>query len=139
MNFKATFCDPFQKDIIQLGYISQNSIIDKFENTPWPDFLKRMEIAGENGHKIYFSPSLEIENADTKNGLAISIVGDPGKYEFYIFYKRPKKVKSFFSRKEKTDENYVTQKTGQTKQDVLDCLNALINNDTDYLNNKIGN
>ena len=47
---------------------SQNSIIDKFENIPWLVFLRCLEIAGKNVDKIYFSPSLEIENAETKNG-----------------------------------------------------------------------
>ncbi len=89
-------------------------------------------------NEIYYSPSLEIENKDTKHGLSISAVGDPKNYEFYIFYKRPKKVKIFFGLKEKINSNYMSDKTGQTKQDVLDCLNALLRNDTDYLSSKIG-
>ena len=89
-------------------------------------------------NEIYYSPSLEIENEDTKHGLVISAVGDSNSYEFYIFYKRPKKVKTFLGLKEKTNDNYTTDKTGQNKQDVLDCLTALINNDTDYLATKIG-
>jgi len=32
----------------------------------------------------------------------------------------------------------MTDKTEQTKQDVLACLDALIRNDTDFLANKIG-
>jgi hypothetical protein len=88
--------------------------------------------------EINYSPSLEVENRDTKHGLAISAVGDPDNYEFYIFYKRPKKVKVFLGLKEKTRENYITDKTGQSKQDILDCLNALLRNDTDYLADKLG-
>ena len=136
MNFRASFCDPFKPDIIELGDIQKDKIIDKFENTPWTDFLQKMESAKEG--EIFYSPSLEIENKDTKHGLAISAVGDPNKYEFYIFYKRPKKVKTFFGLKEKINEGYTSDKTGQTKQDVLDCLNALLRNDTEYLANKIG-
>ncbi|GAA4020497.1 hypothetical protein GCM10022408_38180 [Hymenobacter fastidiosus] len=136
MNYRASFCDPFQKDIIELGDISKDSIIDKFEKTPWADFLMRMANAKED--EIYYSPSLEIENKDTKHGLAISAVGDPNNYEFYIFYKRPKKIKSFFGLKEKVNDSYTSDKTGQTKQDVLDCLKALLNNDREYLSNTIG-
>ena len=68
MNFRATFCDPFQKDIIELGDISKDSIIDKFEKIPWPDFLMRM--ANSKEEEIFYSPSLEFENMDTKHGLA---------------------------------------------------------------------
>lgn len=136
MNFRASFCDPFQKDIIELGTISNDSVLDKFEKTPWADILRQMSHARED--EIHYSPSLEIENKDNKHGLAISAVGDPDNFEFYIFYKRPKNVKSFFGLRKKTDENYTTDKTGQTKQDVLDCLNALLKNDTEFLANKIG-
>ena len=136
MNFRASFCDPFSRDVIELGDIPKDKIVDKFEHTPWTDFLKKMASAKES--EIFYSPSLEIENKETKHGLNISIVGDPNKYEFYIFYKRPKTVKIFFGLKEILKENYMTDKTGQTKQDVLDCLNALLRNDTEYLSNKIG-
>lgn len=136
MNFRASFCDPFQKDIIELGSISKDSILGKFERTPWADILRQMSYARED--EIHYSPSLEIENKDNKHGLAISAFGDPDNFEFYIFYKRPKNVKSFFGLKEKTNENYTTDKTGQTRQDVLDCLSALLKNDTLFLENKIG-
>ena len=136
MNFRASFCDPFQKEIIELGSISKDSILDKFEKTPWADLLQQMSNAKED--EIHYSPSLEIENKENKHGLVISAVGDPDNFEFYIFYKRPKNVKSFFGLMEKVNENYTTDKTGQTKQDALDCLNALIKNDTEFLASKIG-
>jgi hypothetical protein len=136
MNFRASFCDPFNPNIVELGDIQKDKIIEKFENTPWVDFLSKMELVKED--EIFYSPSLEIENKDNKHGLAISAVGNPNKYEFYIFYKRPKKVKTSFGLKEKTNNDYTSDKTGQTKQDVLDCLNALLRNDTEYLATKIG-
>lgn len=136
MNFRATFCDPFKADIIELGNIQKDKIIETFENTPWIDFLRKMELAKED--EIFFSPSLEIENKDTKHGLSISAVGAPNNYEFYIFYKRPKKIKLFFGLKEKIDNNYTSDKTRQTKKDVIDCLDALLRNDMEYLANKIG-
>jgi len=136
MNFRASFCDPLEPDIIELGRIDKDSIIEKFESINWADYLQK--ISGLKMEEIYWSPSLEIENKDTKHGLVFSAVGDPNNYEFYIFYKRPKKIKSFFGLKETTRDDYMTDKTGQTKQDALDCLNALLRNDTDYLANKIG-
>ena len=136
MHFGATFCDPFNPSIIELGRIDKDDIISKFESIDWVDYLTRMQSAKESD--IHYSPSLEIENTETKHGLSISAVGEPSKYEFYIFYKRPKKVKSFFGLKEKIDDSYVSDKTGQTKQDAIDCLSALIRNDTDYLAQKIG-
>ena len=135
MNFRASFCDPFKPEIIELGDIQKDQVIEKFESIPWIDLLEKMETAKEE--EIFYSPSLEIENKD-KHGLEISLVGDPNNYEFYIFYKRPKTVKTLFGLKEKINENYTSDKTGQTKQDALDCLNALLRNDIEYLANKIG-
>lgn len=136
MNFRASFCDPFQKDIIELGNISKDRIIDKFKETPWQEYLERMSNANED--EIHYSPSLEIENIINKHGLSVSAVGVPDNYEYCIFYKRPKTAKSFFGLRENLIENYTSDKTGQTEQDVLDCLNALINYDTEFLENKIG-
>lgn len=136
MNFKATFCDPFKPYIIELGDISADSIIEVFEKIPWKVYLQKMETAKEG--EIYYSPSLEIENKNSKNGLTISSVGEPNNYEFYVFYKRPKKIKTFFGLYEKMDDNYVTDITGQTKDNVIDFLNALKHGDTEHLANKIG-
>ena len=84
---------------------------------------------------IYFSPSLEVENKANKNGLTISAVGDPEDPEFYIFYKRPISVvkKQFFRKPQTVVEDYVSEITGQTKEDVIECLNALIKNDQEFL------
>jgi hypothetical protein len=137
MNFRASFCDPLNPKIIELGKVQKDNILEKFENTNWTEYLEKMNSAKDE-NEIYYSPSLEIENSDIKHGLAISAVGNPDNYEFYISYKRPKKLKTFFGLKEKIDDNYVTDIQGQTKQDVIECLKALIRNDTDYLTNKIG-
>ncbi len=137
MSFRASFCDPFKPDIIELGTIQKGKVIEKFGSFAWDEFLRKMKAAKEN--EIYYSPSFEIENRDTKHGLSISAVGDPGNYEFYIFYQRPKKVKSLFGLLERMNEKYTSDKTGQTRQDAIDCINALLRNDTDFLVNKIGN
>lgn len=136
MKFRASFCDPLKPDIIELGDISQDTIITHFEKINWNDYLQKMANAKQD--EIFYSPSFEVENKETKNGLAISAVGEPNNYEFYIFYKRPKKVKAFFGLKEKTNDAYTSDIQGQTKNDVLDCLKALLRNDTDFLSNKVG-
>lgn len=132
MNFRASFCDPFKPDVIEIGTIEKEKIIETFEKMPWNELLKKMETAKEN--EIYYSPSLEVENKDNKNGIIVSAVD--GK-EWYIFFKRPKMVKKLFGLIEKMDENYITEITGQTEKDAKDCLIALINNDLNFLEAKI--
>lgn len=132
MNFRASFCDPFKPDIIEIGGIEKDKIMQHFESIPWTQFLERMKNANEN--VIYYSPSLEIENKTNKNGLSVSAIDET---EWYIFFKRPKLVKKFFGLSEKMNDNYLTDITGQNIDDVRKCLTALINNDLKYLEDKI--
>jgi hypothetical protein len=132
MSYRASFCDPFKSEIIELEEIKKDNIIEHFESIPWSEFLKKMDTANEND--IYYSPSLEIENKENKNGISVSAVDGT---EWYIFFKRPKLVKKFFGLFEKMDKNYLTDITGQTIDDVRKCLKALIDNDLKYLEEKI--
>lgn len=91
-----------------------------------------METAEES--EIYYSPSLEVENKENKNGIVVSFVDIE---EWYIFFKRPKMVKKLFGLIEKMNENYTTEIRGQTEKDVKDCFKALINNDLNFLEEKI--
>lgn len=136
MKLKASFCDPLNPDVIEIGDISKDTIIAHFEKIDWNGYLQKMAAAKHD--EIYYSPSFEVENLENKSGLVISAVGDPDNYEFYIFYKRPKKVKVFFGLIEKLNENYSTDIKGQTTNDALDCLKAILRNDMDFLANKIG-
>ncbi|TPE44510.1 hypothetical protein FJM65_08365 [Pontibacter mangrovi] len=86
---------------------------------------------------IHYSPSLEFEDKTTKHGVTISGVGTSSLEEFCVFYKRPKRVKKFFGFIESDNPEYLTDVTGQTKEDVIDVLNALINGKYDFLDNKI--
>ena len=132
MEFRASFCNPFRKNIIELGTIQKEKVIEKFHSIEWKDYLKRMDSA--NKDEIYYSPSLEVENMTNKNGLSISIVDDNN---WYIFYKRPKREKVFFGLFEKMNENYLTEITEQREKDAIDCLNALLRNDLEFLERKI--
>lgn len=135
MAFKATFCDPLVKDIIDLGFVSQGQIIDIFNGIDWDKHLNSIKNVPE--YKIFYSPSFEIENLDNENGLTISAVGNAGNYEFYIFYKRPKTVKKLFGLISKFEKGYLTDITGQNKSDSIKFLTALIKNDLALLEREI--
>ncbi|MEL7146647.1 MAG: hypothetical protein AAFO69_09790 [Bacteroidota bacterium] len=132
MNFRASFCDPFQPEVLEMGNIEKDKIMETFEKIPWKELLNKMDAADQND--IHYSPSLEIENEDNKNGLSVSAVDQE---EWYIFFKRPKMVKKFFGLVEKMDHSYLSEVTGQTIDDVRTCLEALIENDLTFLEQKI--
>ena len=129
MEFSISFCDPLKKDIVEMGDIAKDKVFEIFEDIKWNSYLSKMKDVRDED--IYFSPSFEIENKENKNGLSISAVGEPDNFEFYIFYKRPKMIKSFFWAAEKMKEDFLTDVTGQTKKD------ALLKNDADFLETKI--
>ena len=130
--FRASFCDPLKPDVIEIGDVAEDKIIELFEKIPWQEYLAKMETA--KATEIHYSPSLEVENKENRNGLTISAIDGR---EWYIFYKRPKLVKRFFGLTEKMDDNYLTEALGQTENDVRICLEALIRNDLQFLENKI--
>ncbi len=132
MNFRASFCDPFKADIIEIGPIEKEKILDLFDKIPWSDYLAKMATAKES--EIHYSPSLEIENKDNRNGLVASAIDGR---EWYIFYKRPKRVKVLFGLFERMNNNYLTEVHGQTEADVKICFEALIINDLQFLEDKI--
>jgi len=132
MNFRASFCDPFKPDIIEMGDIKKENIMETFEKIQWSDYLTKMESVSQND--IYYSPSFEIENKDNKNALSVSAVD---RKEWYIFFKRPKLIKKLFGLREKMEENYLTDIKGQTIDDVRTCLEALVKNDLEFLEKKI--
>jgi hypothetical protein len=133
--FRYSICDPFKPDEIDMGEIETNKIMEVFDNFPWERLLCQMK--GKPEEEIHYSPSLEIENVETRHGVSVSAVGEETAYEFYIFYKRPKIVKSFFGLKEKLDENYLTDVLGQRKEDARRAIQALLTDDTEYLEEKI--
>ena len=121
--FRYSICEPLNPKVIEKGMIAPDSVIGLFNDFQWDYYLKK----------------IEVENKANKNGLTISAVGDPEDPEFYIFYKRPISVvkKQFFRKPQTVVEDYVSEITGQTKEDVIECLNALIKNDQEFLRRKI--
>jgi hypothetical protein len=130
-NYQWTICDPASPAVIEKGAIQKEDILETFRRFPWIDELRKM--ASMKEEDIHFSPSLEFENKDTKQGVSFSIVGDETTHEFYIFYKRPKTLKSFFGLSKKEMEDYISDITGQSMDDAINFLNAFLNNETDKL------
>ncbi len=134
MTFSVSICDPLKPDIIELGSFEQEQIMVLFDRVPWTEYLAKMETAEAEGADIHFSPSFEIMNAENKHGLSISAVDAT---EWMVFFIRPKTVKRFFGLFKTAHENYMTDLRGQTEKDVRDCLEALLRNDVQYLEDKI--
>ncbi len=131
--FRYSICDPFVQEPIEMGDTEKEKIPEILASFPWKDMLDKIDNAGDR--EIHFSPSIEFENKTNRHGLSISIIDES---EFYIFYKRPKLVSRFFGLKKIMDEDYVTDKTGQTLSDVADAVTALINNDVATLESRWG-
>jgi len=132
MNFSVSFCDPFNPKIVELGEIDADKIIETFDKIPWRDYLEKMINAEDR--EIHYSPSLAVENKEQNCGLDISFIEEN---DWYIFFKRPKRVKWLFGLISTMQKSYLTDITKQTEKDVRDCLQALIRNDLDFLENKI--
>ena len=119
-----------------MGDIDKAKILDILDRFPWTDLLDKMNGAKESD--IHFSPSLEFENKASRHGLSISIIDDEKGNEFYIFYKRPKMVTKLFGLVKNLDENFLSDRTGQTSNDVRDAVTALINDDLTVLEKRWG-
>jgi len=132
MPFRASFCDPFEKNIIEMGKIEKDKIMELFENTAWIELLTKMKT--DKHAVIHYAPSLEIENTDNRHGLCITAING---CEWDIFYKRPKLKKMFFGLYQKTDPNFITDLNLQSTAEIKTCLMALMNNELEYLDNKI--
>lgn len=134
--FKYSICDPLKKEPIEMGDIDQGQIISILDRFPWAAMLEKMN--GVSGDQIHFSPSIEFENKTSRHGLSISIVDGEHGNEFYIFYKRPKTIVKLFGLIKRHDDNYVSDRTGQTIDDVRAAVTALIHNDLGTLDRRWG-
>jgi hypothetical protein len=130
--FRYSICEPTNPEIIEKGKTISSDIMQIFEKFPWKSYLEEME----NSKNIFHSPSIEFENLSNKNGLAISAVGNPDKYDFYVFYKRPKLQKTWFGLSKKLNNNYTSELLDQNKDETIEFLKALIDNDLGFLENK---
>jgi len=121
MSFRASFCDPFKPDVIEIGNIEKDKIMELFEKIPWSKYLAKMKTAKKD--EIHHSPSLEIENEDNRNGLSVSAIDGQ---EWCIFYKRPKFIKE---EKEKQRDEYEIKcfirekmQLGKKEEQIIEAL-----------------
>jgi hypothetical protein len=133
-NYRWSICEPDNPQVIEKGLIRKEEIGETFEQFPWMDRLRK--IANMRNEDICFSPSLEFENLDTKQGVTFSIVGTVLENEFYVFYKRSVTVKTLGLFKRQVD-NHISDITGQTMEDAVRFLDAFLSNDSDYLEAKM--
>jgi hypothetical protein len=132
MKFNLSFCNPFSPIIENWGLKNDSEIIDCFKNIPWEDFLDRMVKVDKD--KLAYSPSLEIEDTSTKHGISISALGDG---MWLVFYKRPKLVSKWFGLTQVLDENYYTEKEVGNQEQVIEFIQALLENNLSHLENNI--
>ncbi|MEO0468545.1 MAG: hypothetical protein AAF206_02910 [Bacteroidota bacterium] len=132
--FRHSICEPLNPEIIEKGAIEERDIISTFQQHPWKDFLLQMERAQDSD--IQYSPSLEFENQTTGMGITVSAVGRPEAYRFYIFFKRPKVQKKLFGLVKKLKEDHIDECIEQSEEEVIACLQALMMEDVDFLEQK---
>lgn len=130
--FRYSICEPTNPKIIEKGKIDSSQILEIVENFPWKLHLEEIEKVKD----VYYSPSLEFENLRNTNGLSISAVGTPDKYEFYVFYKRSKIQKTWFGLSEKLNNNFTSDLLDQSKEKTIELLKAFIDNNLSFLESK---
>ena len=131
-NYRYSICEPDNPNIIEKGKVDSGELVKIFNEFPWKKYLEDME-GLENPH---FSPSLEFENLNNKNGLSISAVGKSDKYEFYVFFKRPKMKKTWFGLSQKMDDNYSSELLDVNESQTIEILQALVDNKLGFLEEK---
>ncbi|WP_193845700.1 hypothetical protein [Flavobacterium hungaricum] len=131
-NFRYSICEPANPKIIEQGKIDAAAIVTIFDTFPWKQYLEETERLKE----VYFSPSIQFENLSNKNGITVSAIGKPDKYEFYIFYKRPKTKKTWFGLSSKLDHNYMSELWNQNENQTTEILKALADNNLSFLEEK---
>lgn len=135
--FHHSILDPLKEDPISMGPIEKDSILPMLDKFPWRDMLNRMK--GVDDGKLFWSPSIEFENLETKKSVTVSIVEyDTGKIEYYIFYRRPKQVSLMFGLIQRFDQHHTTDRTGQTFKDAREAVIALLSNDEKTLETRWG-
>ena len=69
MNFRGSFCEPLSTDIIELGDIRKEDIIDKFESIDWANYLRQMEGMREEEFITRHPSKLKIKTQDTDSAF----------------------------------------------------------------------
>lgn len=128
MKFNVVFTDPFQEKLIELGTMSKEEVLQKFEQIPWLNLLQEMKQKKED--EIYYSPSFDIENTETGHGICVSILEENC---WYVFYRRPKHFTSFFGLIKRFKKDYTSDILDQSRSTTEKAIHALLNDEYDYL------
>ncbi|WP_181304013.1 hypothetical protein [Rufibacter sp. XAAS-G3-1] len=133
--FHYTFSSPLQAENIDLGTIEGERMVSYFLDYPWADWLLKME--GVKEGDIYFSPTLNFENKETKQKILVSAVGDRAGFVFYVFYQRPIMVNHFFGLRQKYKEDHTTEVLHQSKEKTALLVEAFAKGNNTYLEEEI--
>ena len=134
--FRYSICDPLLKKPIEKGPIERGQILSVLESFPWLEMLDKMDAANPN--EIEYSPSLEFENESNKCGITISINGSRDDHDYMIFFKRPKRIRRLLGLFSEMNDDFMTEREGQTIEDVRAAVTALINDDISTLEKRWG-
>lgn len=132
--YKITFCDPFAPAWMELENFPPDLVIEKFEEIRWNDHLFHSRSCKL---REYFSPSFSIEDPALGCGIECWAVDNDHGHEWLIFYKRPEVVRSWLGLRRRHHPQYVSNISGQNREQVISCLRAFVHNDFNFLRNKI--
>ncbi len=127
MKFSVSFCDPLSPDILELGDLEEDKVVEIFESIPWADYL--VDSNPEDGPDIHYAPSLEIENNQLQIGLELSAIDE---IEWHLYFR--KKINSEEPGSMKNE--HIIELTNQSEKDAIACLHAFLKIDLEYLENK---
>lgn len=133
--YRLTFCDPFVPKLTDLGQFPPEKVVDQFEEIEWSNHLNNLRNAGP--WRDYFSPSFSIVHPLLRHELECCVVDNHDDHEWFIFYKRPETVRSWFGLRKQYREAHTSNVCGQKKEDVIRCLQAFVRNDFDFLKEKV--
>lgn len=124
MKFSVSFCDPLSPEILELGDLEEEKVVEVFESIPWKDYL--VETNPMDDQDVHYAPSLEVENKKLNIGLELSAIDEN---EWHLFFR-----KSIDSNAPESIENeLMNELKGQSEADATACLHAFLKIDLDYL------
>lgn len=131
--FQLSICDPLQPKVVKMDFFEKDEIISFFSIYPWNDYLASMNNKPEE--EVFYSPSIGFENIENEHAIEITAVGEPKDYIFYVFYKRPKMKETtyFLNHNDSEQEFELLDILDQSNDDVIKCLEAFIENDSEQL------
>lgn len=88
MEFRAFFCDPVEADIIDLGEMAQETIMDTFEKVDWNEYLQKAVMP--NSTKYISTQHLALRTRKVETGLLFRSLVSPIIINLKLRIKAPK-------------------------------------------------